>query len=77
MFLLFEEPYQWLRNPCRRARIRAEVEQRGWSAVAFEEKYGLKLVGADFFLLGAADRVPVAVQCVQEVNETGHAKQSC
>jgi len=63
VFLLFEEPVGGYEIPPDAPERGAEVEQRrGWSVVAFGEKYGLKLVGADFFLLGAVDIVPVAVQ---------------
>ena len=64
VFLLFEEPTGGYEIPADASEYGAEVEQRrGWSAVAFGENYGLKLVGADLILFGAADRVPVAVQC--------------
>jgi hypothetical protein len=59
---LFEEPIGGYEIPPGAPEYGAGVEQRrGWNAVAFGEKYGLKLVGADFFLLKAADPVPVAV----------------
>lgn len=62
MFLLFEEPIGGYEIPVRAPEHSTEPEQRRrWNGVAFGEKYGLKLVGADFFLLRAADPVPVAV----------------
>ena len=61
MFLLFEEPIGGYEIPADAPERSAELDQRrGWGAVAFGEKYGLKLVGADFFLLKAADPVPVS-----------------
>jgi len=60
VFLLFEEPTGGYEIPTGASEYGAEPEQRrGWNAVAFGEKYGLKLVGADFFLSRAADPAPV------------------
>ena len=60
MFLLFEEPTGGYEIPVSASEYGAEPGQRrGWNAVVFGEKYGLKLVGADFFLSGAADPAPV------------------
>jgi len=62
VFLLFEEPVGGYDVPAGAREYGAEREQRiNWNAIAFGEKYGLKLVGADFFLLKAADPVPLAV----------------
>lgn len=62
MFLLFEEPIGGYEIPAGVPECGAELERRrSWNAVAFGEKYGLKLVGADFFLLRAVDHVPIAV----------------
>ena len=62
VFLLFEEPTGGYEIPTGAPEYGAELEQRrGWNAVAFGEKYGLKLVGADFFLLTAADPAPAVV----------------
>jgi hypothetical protein len=62
VFLLFEEPIGGYEIPGGAPEYGAELEQRrSWNAVAFGEKYGLKLIGADFFLLRASDPVPVAV----------------
>ena len=59
MFLLFEEPTGGCDIPAGAPEHGAEVEQRrGWNPIAFGEKYGLKLVGVDFFLVRAADPVP-------------------
>ena len=60
VFLLFEEPIGGYKITAAAPEHGAELEQRrSWNAVVFGEKYGLKLVGADFFLLRAADTVPV------------------
>lgn len=60
MFLLFEEPIGGYKIHADAPEYGAGLEQRrSWSAVAFGEKYGLKLVGADFFLLRALDPAPV------------------
>ena len=60
VFLLFEEPIGGYKITAAAPEHGAELEQRRrWNAVVFGEKYGLKLVGADFFLLRAADTVPV------------------
>lgn len=62
MFLLFEEPIGGYNVPAGAPEYGAELEQRrGWDAVAFGEKHGLKLVGVDFFLLRAEDPTPVVV----------------
>jgi len=56
VFLLFEEPVGGYEIPAGAPEHGVEMGQRrSWNAVAFGEKYGLKLVGADFFLLKAAD----------------------
>jgi hypothetical protein len=56
VFLLFEEPVGGYEIPASAPEHGAELGQRGrWNAVAFGEKYGLRLVGADFFLLEEAD----------------------
>ena len=63
VFLLFEEPTGGYEIPAGAPEHGVELEQRrGWDPVAFGEEYGLKLVGADFFLLGALDPVPVIAQ---------------
>ena len=62
MFPLFKEPTGGYEIPTGALEYGAELEQwRGWNAVAFGEKYGLKPVGADFFLSRAADPAPVVV----------------
>ena len=62
MFLLFEEPTGGYEIPSGAPEYGAELEQRrSWDAVAFGERYGLKLVGADFFLLRAIDPAPTVV----------------
>jgi len=62
VFLLFEEPTGGYEIPTDAPEYGAELEQRrSWDAVAFGERYGLKLVGADFFLLRAIDPAPVVV----------------
>jgi len=62
VFLLFEEPVGGYEIPASAPEHGAEREQRrSWNAVAFGEKYGLKLVGADFFLLKAADPAPTPI----------------
>ena len=59
VFLLFEEPIGGYEIPACAPEHGVGLEQRrGWNAAAFGEKYGLKLVGADFFLLRAVDLVP-------------------
>jgi len=60
VFLLFEEPVGGYEIPAGAPEYSAKPEQRrGWDAVAFGGKYGLKLVGVDFFLLKAADPAPL------------------
>jgi len=62
VFLLFEEPIGGYEIPASAPEHGAGLEQRrGWNGITFGEKYGLKLVGADFFLLRAVDSVSVAV----------------
>ena len=62
MFLLFEEPVGGYEVPASAPEHGAGLEQRiNWDAVAFGKKYGLNLVGADFFLLRAVDPAPGAV----------------
>ena len=59
VFLLFEEPVGGYEIPAGAPEYGAGLGQRiRWDAVAFGKKYGLKLMGADFFLLRAVDPVP-------------------
>lgn len=54
MFLLFEEPIGSYEIPAGAPEHGANSEQRrNWDALAFGEKFGLKLVGADFVLRAA------------------------
>ncbi|KAG5640727.1 hypothetical protein DXG03_007420 [Asterophora parasitica] len=54
-FLLFEEPSSGFAVPEGAAEYGAALEERrSWNAVDFGTKYGLKLVGANFFLVQAA-----------------------
>jgi len=56
VFLLFREPTGGLDVPKGAPEYGAELEQRRkWSGVEFGERYSLKLVAANFFLLKAAD----------------------
>ena len=58
VFLLFEEPTGGYNIPAGALEYGVELEQRrDWDALAFGEKYGLRLVGANFFLSG--DPVPI------------------
>ena len=60
VFLLFEEPTGGYEIPAGAPEYGVELEQRrDWDALAFGEKHGLKLVGANFFLSG--DPVPIVV----------------
>jgi len=62
VFLLFEEPVGGYEIPAGAPEYGAGLGQRiSWDAVSFGKKYGLKLVGADFFLLRAVHPVPVVV----------------
>jgi phosphatidylethanolamine-binding protein len=55
-FVLFEEPSGGFTIPEGAPEYGAALEERrSWDAVAFGEKYGLKLVGASFFLVKASD----------------------
>jgi hypothetical protein len=56
VFLLFEEPVGGYEIPALAQEHEIKLEQRkGWDVVAFGRKYGLKLVGSDFFVSKAAD----------------------
>ncbi|KAG9095291.1 hypothetical protein FRC06_009953 [Ceratobasidium sp. 370] len=56
VFLLFREPNVGFEVPAGAPEYGAELEQRRkWSGVAFGERYGLKLVAANFFTLKASD----------------------
>jgi hypothetical protein len=58
VFLLFEEPVGGYEIPTMAQEHEVKLEQRkGWDAVAFGKNYGLKPVGADFFVSRAADPV--------------------
>ncbi|RDB27267.1 Phosphatidylethanolamine-binding F40A3.3 [Hypsizygus marmoreus] len=52
-FLLFEEPAAGIVIPRGAVEHGAKHERRGWNAMGFGDRYGLKLVGADFFLVRA------------------------
>ncbi|QRW05875.1 phosphatidylethanolamine-binding protein (PEBP) family [Ceratobasidium sp. AG-Ba] len=56
VFLLFREPSVGFEVPEGAPEYGAELEQRRkWSGVEFGERYGLKLVAANFFTLKSAD----------------------
>jgi len=60
VFLLFEEPTGGYKIPAGAPEYGVEWEQRrNWDTLAFAEKHGLKLVGANYFLAG--DPVSVVV----------------
>jgi hypothetical protein len=60
VFLLFEEPTGGYKIPAGAPEYGVEWGQRrNWDALAFAEKHGLKLVGANYFLAG--DPVSVVV----------------
>jgi hypothetical protein len=62
VFLLFEEPIGGYDIPASAPEHDTELGgRRNWDAVDFGEKYGLKLVGADFFISKATDPGPVVV----------------
>lgn len=57
VFLLFREPSEGFEVPEGSPEYGAELEQRRkWSGVEFGKRYGLTLVGANFFLLAAASQ---------------------
>lgn len=50
-FLLFEEPEGGVNIPQGAVEYGVKLEERrSWNPVKFAEQYGLKLVGANFFL---------------------------
>ena len=56
VFLLFEEPIGGYEIPAMAQEHEVELEhRRGWDVAAFGRNYGLKLVGADFFVSTGAD----------------------
>lgn len=58
MFLLFQEPAstEAFLVPQGEPEYGAALEERrSWNPVAFAEKYGLKLVGANYFLVRAPE----------------------
>ncbi|EIN05432.1 PEBP-like protein [Punctularia strigosozonata HHB-11173 SS5] len=56
-FLLFEEPPSFGGVPEGSPEYGATLEERrSWDAVAFGERYGLKLVGANFMLVRSVDQ---------------------
>ena len=60
VFLLFEEPIGGSEIPDGTPEYGAKSEQlRNWDALAFGEKFGLKLVGADF-IFSVADHSSAA-----------------
>jgi len=51
VFLLFQEPVEGVTIPSHAVEHKGDMKSRAkWNAMAFAEKYGLKLVGANFFL---------------------------
>lgn len=59
VFLLFEEPIGGYDISASAPEY--GTRRKNWDAVDFGEKYGLKLVGADFFISKATDPGPVGV----------------
>ena len=56
-FLLFEEPAGSITIPADAPESQAEfVKRRNWNVMKFAEEYGLKLVGASFFLTEANEQ---------------------
>ncbi|KAF8625487.1 hypothetical protein AX15_005352 [Amanita polypyramis BW_CC] len=55
-FLLFQEPPSGVNIPHGAPEYGSALEERrSWSTMAFAERYNLKLVGANFFLLRSQD----------------------
>lgn len=50
VFLLFEEPASFSIPKGAIEHVATSKDRRSWNAWAFAEKYGLKLVGANFFV---------------------------
>jgi hypothetical protein len=56
VFLMFQEPNTPLNIPLGSPEYGSTLEERrSWNALEFAERYGLKLVGINFFLLDATD----------------------